>query len=60
MLTRQQTLKILADFIAIKSISTDPSFQPEILKAVKFISDLLTPIDFKIHFYRRFFDREQR
>ena len=47
MLTRQQTLQILSDFIAIKSVSTDSQYNNEINKAINFLTDLLNKIGFK-------------
>ena len=43
----EQYLSILKEFIAIKSVSTDPKYADQIQRAAKFLNDLLTTYGFK-------------
>ena len=47
MINKKNVLRLLSDFIAIKSISTNPQYAAEINKSAAFLADLLTKTGFK-------------
>lgn len=48
-----KTLKLLSDFVAIESVSTDKSRYEEILKAVEFLKKELDSLGFEVKIYKK-------
>ena len=49
---QDQAIKLLSDFIAIESVSTDKSRHKEILKAVDFLKKMISKLGFEVDIYQ--------
>jgi acetylornithine deacetylase/succinyl-diaminopimelate desuccinylase-like protein len=49
----KKSLQLLSDFVAIQSVSTDPSRYPEMLKAVEFLTKEIKSLGFEVKTYQR-------